>query len=183
MLDTKLKKTHRLAALLIALSILLPATVLVALYPRMEQVYLQQTEELEASGNENWVDTQLEVREDFVNYAVEASYYMYGQFLQESLQKPVDFSVLDQYGWINDYYTLVNDTDFYAEYQENDFSAESNSSYDLQRFLVKENTALKDQLIREMSRDGYIGYLILNFDAYGNISDVDFTLYVLQIKR
>lgn len=174
MLDTKLKKTHRLAALLIALSILLPATVLVALYPRMEQVYLQQTEELEGSGNENWVDTQLEVREDFVNYAVEASYYMYGQFLQESLQKPVDFSVLDQYGWINDYYTLVNDTDFYAEYQENDFSAESNSSYELQRFLVKDNTALKDQLIREMSADGYIGYLILTFDAYGNISDVDF---------
>ena len=42
MLDTKLKKTHRLAVLIITICILLPPTILVALYPRMEQVYLQQ---------------------------------------------------------------------------------------------------------------------------------------------
>ena len=48
MLDTKLKKYHKLAVLLIVLSVLLPATILVALYPRMEQVYLQQKKELES---------------------------------------------------------------------------------------------------------------------------------------
>lgn len=174
-MDTKLKKTRKWAALIIALCVLLPSTILVALYPRMEQVYVQQKEELDGKEGVHWTESQLEVREDFVNYAVETTYYMYGQFLQDSLKQPVDFSVLDHYGWINDYYTLTEDADFYAIYESADGShSESNSSYALDCLLIKDSNVMKENVIKEMQKDGYIGYLVMEYDSYGNISNVDF---------
>ena len=49
MLDTKSKKMRNLKVLLITLTILLPAIVLVALYPRMGQAYEQKIAEIEAA--------------------------------------------------------------------------------------------------------------------------------------
>ena len=175
MLDTKLKKTHKLAVLIITICILLPSTILVALYPRMEQVDLQQIKAMENEETVNWTDTQMEVSDEFVYYAIEASYYMYGQLLQQSLNEPIDFSVLNEYGWVNDYYTLQEEAQYFAKYygsaQE---KTETNSDYPLERLLDKENTSAKNNLIRTLTKEGYIGYLTISFDAYGNISDIHF---------
>ena len=176
MLDTKLKKTHRLAVLIITICILLPPTILVALYPRMEQVYLQQISTTEKEEEAEWTESRNEVTDEFVYYAIESSYYMYGQLLQQSLNQPIDFSVLNQYGWINDYYTMQEEAQYFAKYygsaQE---KTETNSDYPLERLLDKENTSAKDNLIRILTKEGYIGYLTISFDAYGNISDIHFT--------
>ena len=101
MLDTKLKKMRNLKVLLITLTVLLPAILLVALYPRMGQVYEQKIAEIEAkesaadieteeviismeSAPEEFpADAEYELGTNFVNYAMEASYYLYGQIQQD----------------------------------------------------------------------------------------------------
>ena len=45
MLDTKLKKTHKLKNLIIALVVILPALILVSLYPQMERAMLDKKEQ------------------------------------------------------------------------------------------------------------------------------------------
>lgn len=45
MLDTKLKKTHKLKNLIIALIVLIPALVLTCLYPQMERAMLDKKEQ------------------------------------------------------------------------------------------------------------------------------------------
>lgn len=178
MLDTKLKKTHKLAVVLIALSILLPATILVALYPRMEQVYLQQKSELgavESNTDNSWTDVHLEVHSEYVNYVVEASYYIYGQMLQDEQGEPVDFSVLNEYGWINDYFEITEDSDYFARYtREIGTHEESNSSYSLDLLLNQDDNLFAESVIKEMAKNSYLGYIILKFDEYGNISNVGF---------
>ena len=143
MLDTKLKKMRNLKVLIITLTILLPAIMLVALYPRMGQVYEQKIKEQEAESTADIeteeviismesspdqpvsADAEYELSSQFVNYAMEASYYLYGQMLQDTRETEVDISVLDQYGWINDYYTLADQCEFYAEYESDAFTKDS----------------------------------------------------------
>ena len=118
MLDTKSKKMRNTKVLIILFTILIPAIVLVALYPRMGQVYNNQIKEIEAADDaanlaayEEAVLNDVEtygLSSNFVNYAMEASFYLYGQMLQEVRGTAVDFAVLDEYGWINDYYELAN---------------------------------------------------------------------------
>ena len=43
-MDTKLKKTHKLTTLIISLIVLIPALILTALYPRMEEQYFEKRE-------------------------------------------------------------------------------------------------------------------------------------------
>ena len=177
-MDTKLKKTHKLAVLLIALTILLPATILVALYPRMEQVYLEQTKELggeEQNSVDSWSDVHLEIGSEYVNYVVEASYYIYGKMLQVGRDEQVDFSVLNEYGWINDYFEIIDDSDYFARYySKSGLQEEGNSSYDLEVLLNQDDNLFAESVIKEMAKDRYLGYLILVFDEYGNISNVKF---------
>ncbi len=193
-MDTKLKRTHKLAVLLIALSILLPATILVALYPRMEQVYKQQLnavaeENTDTDSIEAWLDDYTEIVPNYVNYVVEASYYIYGQMIQDDKQEEVDFVVLDEYGWIDDYYSITEDSDYYAQYQGEKSSGGSsystnnmltsggstNSEYNLLTLLRDEkNLPSKELVVRELQEDGYLGYVVLKFDAYGKIANVYF---------
>ena len=176
MLDTKSKKMRNLKVLIITLTVLLPASVLVSLYPRMGQVYEQKIKEQEAAAAERAVeleeavefdgetvrgtdsnsdteyivvedylpneqiieesviasenteveehmyqpdeinevpvaeeeliismesspdqpapaDAEYELSSQFVNYAMEASYYLYGQMLQDTRKTEVDISV------------------------------------------------------------------------------------------
>ncbi len=205
MLDTKSKKMRRLKVLLITLAVLLPAILLVALYPRMGQVYEQklmelETEEsaveyeeavegetdsviisMESSPEETPTDAEYELGSNFVNYAMEASYYLYGQIQQDITQKAVNFSVLDQYGWINDYYTLADQCDYYVEYQSaisnsthTDMNGRSQSEYDLSALLFEKQNAERRYVEEQLQADGKLGYLVLEFDEYGNISDVRF---------
>jgi len=207
-LDTKSKKMRRLKVLLITGTVLLPAIVLVALYPRMGQVYEQKVQEIEQEAQESAVeleesiddtvedviismessseefpaDAEYELGTNFVNYAMEAGYYLYGQIQQDITQKAVNFSVLDYYGWINDYYTLADQCDYYVEYQSissnsahSDINGRSQSEYDLSALLLEKQNAERNYVEKQLQADGKLGYLVLEFDEYGNISDVRFT--------
>ena len=50
-MDTKLKKSHKLAVIIIALIVLVPAFLLVSLYPTMEEAMLKLREESEEQMN------------------------------------------------------------------------------------------------------------------------------------
>ena len=264
MLDTKSKNMRRLKVILIKLTILVPAIVLVSLYPRMGQVYEEKINEIEtqASGitdeetdieealavegidtnteteylpNEEIVaedilpkeqiteevivdvtgDVTIEVTEhvydpvenpsiismessaeeimpenaeyelssNFVNYAMEAGYYLYGQILQNERKTAVDFSVLDHYGWINDYYTLADQCDYYVEYlsyaadAENGITGRGEAEYDLSTIFLEKQNAERGYVEEQLKADGKLGYLVLQFDEYGNISDVRFNSF------
>ena len=204
MLDTKSKKMRSVKVWLIVLTILVPAIVLVTLYPRMGQVYEQKIQEIEAqesaAADEEGIipetpviismessseepapeDAEYELGTNFVNYAIEASYYLYGQILQDARKTAVDFSVLDQYGWINDYYTLADQCDYYVEYHDytngnvNETNGRSQSEYDLSALFLEKQNAERRYVEEQLRADGNLGYLMLQFDEYGNISDVRF---------
>jgi len=251
-LDTKSKKMRRLKVLLITVTVLLPAVLLVALYPRMGQVYEQKVKELESqeraaeleeavdsaedvvAGTDSNTDVtyvltdeefiaeeylpngeiviedylpaeeiieetvtfsmesypeevpaepEFELSSQFVNYAMEASYYLYGQMLQDTRETEVDISVLDQYGWINDYYTLADQCEFYAEYESDVFTKDSLETETLYRkksdntiatLLYEKGHSVKTVTERNMAANGCLGYLAICFDEYGNISDIRF---------
>ena len=69
-MDTKLKKTHKLTTLIISLIVLIPALILTALYPRMEEQYFEKREKY-GDDTEEYVDSYYcEIEDNFVNYAV-----------------------------------------------------------------------------------------------------------------
>lgn len=202
----KSRKSSKIAKLVIALAVILPALLLVSLYPRMEllmrekraeyeQEYLKRTENLvEEDVGYNAADSQVvEVSLDtapidstngdnasltpnFVNYAVEASYYLYGKMLQDAEGREVNFDVLDNYGWINDFYNVAENTEYYAEYTDEagTIYAESNSINNLQALLRGEITTEDREEIQEFLREGMRGYLTMEFDPYGKIAEITY---------
>ena len=118
-MDTNLKKSHKLTVFTIALCILIPALMVTCLYPRTGVAMEKLREKYEQSYGE-YTDTLAEwcVERNMVNYAVEASYYMYGFVLQECENRAVNFSVLDEYGWDSDYHTIISDCEYLAVYQD-----------------------------------------------------------------
>ena len=189
MLDTKSKKMRNTKVLIILFTILIPAIVLVALYPRMGQVYNNQLKEIEAADEAANQAAQEEaainnmaaygLSSNFVNYAMEASYYLYGQMLQEARKTAVDFSMLDYYGWINDYYTLASDCEYYVEYNYipedgtlGRMIEKKESQHNLGAVFLEDQFAEKKALRNKLDSQGYLGYVILEFDEYGNLSDI-----------
>ena len=139
-MDTKLKKSSKLAKWIIFLAVLLPAVLLVSMYPRMEQLMLQKEEVYYSNASatpppeaavdipetemvtDGTVVADVGIRQDVVNYAVEASYYLYGRMLQEEKGTAVAFDVLDRLGWINDFYNMDKETYYWAGYNPGDAS-------------------------------------------------------------
>ncbi len=201
----KSRKSSKIAKLIIALTVILPALFLVSLYPRMEllmrekraeyeQAYLQQTANLvEEDVGYNAADTQVvevdidmavpdslngdhaSLTPNFVNYAVEASYYLYGKMLQDAEDREVNFDVLDNYGWINDFYNVAENTEYRAEYMDETqaFFEESNSTSNLQPLLRGDVSTEDDEeeRLKWVSR-GMRGYLTMEFDPYGKIAEI-----------
>lgn len=218
MLDTKLKKSHKLTNLIIALIVLLPALLLVCLYPRMEQAMIdrrdqwyQEREELkkkqEAEEAANAVQHTEEtspkyyLRDNFVNYAVEAGYYQYAMLLQKATGVEVSTSVLEEYGWVDDYYEMTQFTPYYAEYriqgnqttatpveeqpdaseEAGSTAAEGGSKFTAsENFLLSEEEAealftsssLSPERTQELKDAGLLGYLTMEFDAFGKLSNI-----------
>ena len=151
-MDTKLKKSHKLTTILITLCILVPAFLITSLYPRIssamqrskEQKYKDYIEEYGHDGVEWEVDAKI------LNYAMEASYYLYGKMLQDVEDADVDFSVLERYGWINDFEYVGEDFDYTASYTQ-EIGTEVRSDDDFEDSEI-------------------IGYLTLKFDANGVLS-------------
>ncbi len=199
-MDTKSKKSSKVAKFLIFLTVLIPTLILVGLYPRMERLMLEKQQEyrekLSEKGQENVhqggpvtdfvdtgsslfeEDTYLGVRADLVNYVVESSYYLYGRLLQEAKQEEVSFEILNQHGWINDFYTVDEETYYYASYmQEGELyeyeSVDSEELSDWIRTVQEKNPTQQDWEELEWEYD-IVAALILDFDEYGMISNIDF---------
>ena len=214
-MDTKLKKSHKLKNLMIALIILIPALVLTCLYPQMEKAMLDKKEqwlneweerktEYEKEREENIKLSETPVMEgtveiaaaepmdvpaqerfylkdEFVNYAIETSYYQYAMLLQEATGFQSFTEVLDQHGWINDFYEFSAVTPYYAQYIHEDEDGAENewimseppkysSEEEMEMLFLGE--FFGEARETQMKSDGYLGYLLLKYDSYGKLSDI-----------
>lgn len=176
MLDTKLKNMRRLKVCIIALCALIPALILTALYPRMEQAVLQYWGVTDTTEGEEELETQWELQSNCINYLVEASYYIYGQMYQELTDTKIDFSVLDTYGWINDYYQVNEQTDYYAELISTDVSR-TNTERKLSSFFSND----MEEVPLSGEEDGMKGYISLTYDVYGNLADIQYA-FIDEVK-
>ena len=153
-MDTKLKKSHKLTTILITLCILIPAFLITSLYPRISSAMQQkQKEEYEEYlGDYGHDGVEWEVDEQFLNYAMEASYYIYGGLLQEATGETVDFRVLDWAGWTTDVNNYVEKVFAYsATYKHGDSTTGTGKG--------------------NLNDSENIGYLTLTFDEQGNLAE------------
>ena len=234
-MDTKLKKSHKLKNLIIALVVLIPALVLTCLYPQMERAmldkkeqWIQEWEERKEAYKKEHEETvateetetaegvqvmtpveetaaEVEITEsdigediavfqedspenlsvakefylydDFVNYAVEASYYQYALFLQEATGEQSYTDVLDEYGWISDFYEFTAVTPYYARYTHGDGNVSEMADYpriyrDETTDILLAGGELNDTLEDPMKEDGYLGYLLISYDSFGKLADI-----------
>lgn len=133
--------------------ILIPAFLLTALYPRIASEVQKKEAEYEKNYNSEGAEITWWLSDDFVNYAMEASYYLYGQALEEAHNEQVDYSVLNSCGWIDDYWRVNEETRYYAKYQSSE-----------EEVIVKKNA---DQLESAET----IGILTLEFDSQGYLAN------------
>ena len=196
MLDTKLKKSSKLAKFIIFLVIFSVSIMVVAFYPRMEKLVKEKQEayreEVLEYSNVSISDSEAEnayawptgnpdaflLQPNTINYAVEASYYLYGRMIQETKGSAVAFDVLDAYGWINDFYTINQETKYYAEYNGT-HGKMLNTNITDEKLLEESGLLLDVNVLREQIDElaevqNIMGALSLNFDEYGRISSVEF---------
>lgn len=162
-MDTKLKKSHKLATIIITICILLPAFLLTSLYPQMAKVMQKKAEKYDELNHQLREEYENEDKEEpiqvwtfknqFVNYAMEASYYLYGQCVEEAHGTDVDYSVFNAYQWMDDFEKVQDETRYYAKYHAGDKTIERKNA----DVLAEGDT---------------LGYLSLTFDSYGYLSEV-----------
>ena len=171
-MDTRLKKTKNWKVLIIALVVMIPALILVCFYPRMEKSMLEmrQTEQ-ETKEPAPVIAHSKELSSNFVNYAVEASYYMYGLTIQEENKELIDFEVLDSNGWINDYYDVHENTEYYAEYTGG-IKAVVTKNTDEDLSVLFENSEEKEIFVKDKFAKNYLAYMVLEYNSYGQIVNV-----------
>lgn len=114
-MDTKLKKSSKLAKVIITLFILIPAVVMVSLYPTISSAMDKKEKEYEEVFLDEEESYYVDLDMRFVNYAMEFSYYAYGQSLEKSGES-VDYSVLEEYGWIDDYWEVYDRIPYHTSY-------------------------------------------------------------------
>ena len=116
-MDTKLKKSHKLTTLIIALCVILPGVLLVSLYPRMEKAMLDKREAyLKLEAEQKAHAPEWELREDFINYAMEACYYLHAEMKESFEVQAIYDGIFQQYGWDNDYFYVNENATFKASY-------------------------------------------------------------------
>ncbi len=115
-MDTRLKKTHKLTTLIITLVVLIPALILTALYPRMEEAANQKRKEYESSNDHYPVEESFwTIQENFPSFIVEATYCMYANHLMDTGGE-VNRGALEEYGWTNDYFEVLNNTEYLVNF-------------------------------------------------------------------
>ena len=176
MLDTRLRKTHKLTIAVITAVILLPALILVGLYPRMEKAALDKKAKYEQEYENRLeeyeqAEYQWGLEGSFVHMVTEASYYLYGNLLSDASGTFVDMSVLEEYGWIDDYYRIREATDYYVELKdEKETYTSTNASWDMANLLSLSDEEVMNQLDEKVP--GTAGFIMLEFNAYGEIGNV-----------
>ena len=208
-MDTKLKKSHKMINLIIALVVLIPALVLTCLYPQMERAMLDKKEQRLTEWEERKAEYEKEqeetpvteetieiaaaepmdalveewfyLQDEFVNYAIEASYFQHAMLLQEATGFQSYTEVLDQHGWINDFYEFTAVTPYYVKYIHEDEDGAANewimseppehsSEEEMEMLFLGEFVGEARET--QMKSDGYLGYLMLKYDSYGKLSDI-----------
>ena len=157
-MDTKLKKSHKLTTIIITLCVLLPAFLLVSLYPAMGRAMQENRKRIEKRYKEHeqenlkqgWVKSGWILENHFINYAMETSYYVFAQ-IQEERGTAVDFRVLDEYGWDNDFEQIHDSVRYHAKHD---------NGIDI---VEKKNAEILK---------GDLGSLVLLFDSYGYFQDI-----------
>lgn len=133
---------------------MLPALLLVSLYPMMEDAMLakraeyEKLNEKEQRNHDEWV-----IMDNVVNYAMETSYCLYNEMIQETTGEKMDYQVFEEYGWNDDFQYLRGETTYAATYI---------SSEDAEP-IVKKNAD---------SLDTSVAHLVIRFDSYGNLTQV-----------
>ena len=153
-MDTKLRKSTKLAKLIIAIFVILPAILLVSLYPTMEEAmkekvaYYEELQKQDEEVNDSWV-----LIDNLVNYAMEISYYVYADIWNSLESEKLDTSVFDAYGWNNDFSMVRDNASLIITYQPSE----------------------GDQVVRTYSDklDDSVCRLTLEFDSYGNLTLID----------
>lgn len=197
-MDTKSRKSSKLAKFIILLTIILAAVVMVAFYPRMEKLvqekqatYREEMLEYSNAGalhtevGENGMDISgnpeaFSILPNAINYAVESSYYLYGRILQEAKGSAVAFDVLDAYGWINDYYTVNQESYYFVQYEgEYGNYTDTNITPETEVFEHKNSSLvdsgiLKSKINELANEHNIMGAFLLEFDEYGRINKVEF---------
>ena len=208
-MDTKLKKSHKMKNLIIALVVLIPALVLTCLYPQMERAMLDKKEQRLTEWEERKAEYEKEqeetpvteetieiaaaepmdalveewfyLQDEFVNYAIEASYFQHAMLLQEATGFQSYTEVLNQHGWINDFYEFTAVTPYYVKYIHEDEDGAANewimseppehsSEEEMEMLFLGEFVGEARET--QMKSDGYLGYLMLKYDSYGKLSDI-----------
>ena len=208
MLDTKLKKIPKLKNLIIALVVLLPALLLVCLYPQMETAMLDKKQQWEKEWEEMREvqevpvdeaasmatesvmsdETTYYLQDEFIHYAIESSYYQYAMMLQDVTGEEVFTDVLDQHGWINDYYEMMDTIPSYAQYQHSEMQMTEDGTEEVlipctmknEKFFLDEEDGVKilagEELVTiresQLRASGFLGYLVVEYDAYGKLSNI-----------
>ncbi len=179
-MDTKLRKSSKLAKFIIFLTIISAAVVMVAFYPRMEKLvqekqatFREEMLEYSNAGSMNTEDGQndlglsgnpeaFSLQPNAINYAVESCYYLYGRILQEAKETPVAFDVLDAYGWINDFYTVNQESYYYVLYEgEYGTVKDTNiiSESDLPQYSTLIDSGILKGRIDELADDYFFKYI------------------------
>lgn len=163
-MDTKLKKSHKLTTIIITLCILIPAFLLVSVYPKVRGIMNEEKERIEKLnqeleeeyGEDSW-STKWYLDEHFLNYAMESCFFIYNTIASNEIseigEEPLNLNIFEKYGWISDYHTFKENINYRAVYTgENGEKTESDTA-DLETLT------------------GF-GYLTLNFDSNGYLDDV-----------
>ena len=118
-MDTRSKKFHKLAVVIILLTIMLSSAFLVSLYPQMEKAMMGLKEQYDAE-----YETQKEIQKEtanewaltdrFINRAVESNYCLYGELLEEATNSGVEWYAVDTWGWREDYQSVTERTKYKA---------------------------------------------------------------------
>ena len=170
-MDIKLKKSHKLTTVIITLCILIPAFLLVSLYPRVRNVMGEEKQKIEEmnqeleekyadiSGDNTWY-----LEENFVNYAMESSFILYSMLVTEERdsqeQQLIDLQIFEEYGWLNDYYTFRDNADYEAVYQS-------------------ANGEMRHSDTENLEGSNAFGYLSMAFNANGYLESIQLDENVL----
>ena len=125
-MDTKLKKTHRFTTIIITLCILIPAFLLVSLYPRTRSVMQQEKDRIEKINQEMGEkydndSSRWRLEQHFINYAMESCYFLYSTIVSNERSEtgenePLNLNIFEEYGWISDYHTFRDNVNYRAVY-------------------------------------------------------------------
>lgn len=108
---TKLKNGKRVTKWIAVICLIVPAVILVSLYPRITDAM---------KDVEREYAKEYSIGYTFINQAVKASYYLYGQSMEESSGQMINYDVLRQFNWIEEFNQLYKEVTYQYEYFDGD---------------------------------------------------------------